>query len=508
MSNSASQSESYQNSSFQNYTSSSNLSLEPSRKRRRGISAVLQDHTNVPLETRRSKVKATTSIQEIVRPLAPRGNPSAAVAAKQSSDTIEPPPVSPMEGEKTLYSMFHKSRSSFDTGAGMLLSYIQRNASYEVQKAVAISIMATAMTDHSITEAAQIASDYTQFSLAVVRKWAMSFFIELQEMFQVSPENITDELIEDQLSSERGHKQTCPSSLIHDEAFQLAARSYVRENSYIKGQPNLTVAKFASWIEEEYNAKVHTETARRWLHHLGFAQVHHQKGVYFDGHDRSDVVQYRNDFLATMQELDKKSITYDGVIPELEGELPLIRVVHDESTFHANCDQSYFWGDESTNVLRQKSLGAAIMVSDFIDEVNGFLRDKDGEARLLLETQKDGYFNNEHLLEQVEETINIFERVHPQARGLFLFDNAPSHKKLADDALNVDRMNVHPGGMQPAMRNTTWNGEIQTLVFDDGTPKGMKRTLEERGVETKGMRAAEMREMLKQYEDFQGAKHF
>lgn len=148
MSNSASQSESYQNSSFQNYTSSSNLSLEPSRKRRRGISAVLQDHTNVPLETRRSKVKATTSIQEIVRPLAPRGNPSAAVAAKQSSDTIEPPPVSPMEGEKTLYSMFHKSRSSFDTGAGMLLSYIQRNA-------VAISIMATAMTDHSITEAAQ-----------------------------------------------------------------------------------------------------------------------------------------------------------------------------------------------------------------------------------------------------------------------------------------------------------------------------------------------------------------
>ena len=48
------------------------------------------------------------------------------------------------------------------------------------------------------------------------------------------------------------------------------------------------------------------------------------------------------------------------------------------------------------------------------------------EARLLLETQKEGYFNNDHLLEQVECTINIFERVHPQAKGLFLFDNAPS----------------------------------------------------------------------------------
>ena len=28
-------------------------------------------------------------------------------------------------------------------------------------------------------------------------------------------------------------------------------------------------------------------------------------------------------------------------------------------------DQSYFWGDEHTNVLKQKSLGQSIMVSDF-----------------------------------------------------------------------------------------------------------------------------------------------
>ena len=500
-----SQSESYPNSSFQNYTSSSNPS-QPSRKRKRGISAVLQDHTNVPLETRRSKANATTSIQDIVRPLAPRGNPPAGATAKHSRETIEAPPVLPTEEGKTLHSVFHNSRATFDIGAGMLMSYIQRNASYVVQKAVAISIMATAMTDHNITEASQIASNCTQFSQAVVHRWAMSFFVELQEMIQVTPENVTDELIEDQLSSERGHRHTCPSSLIHDENFRLAARSYVRENAYIKGEPNLTVDKFALWVEKEYQSKVHTETARRWLYNLGFGRVHHQKGVYFDGHDRSDVVQYRNDFLATMKELDKKSITYDGVRPELEGELPLIRVVHDESTFHANCDQSYFWGDESMNVLRQKSLGASIMVSDFIDEVNGFVRDKDGEARLQLEIQKDGYFNNDHLLGQVEKTINIFERVHPQARGLFLFDNAPSHKKLADDALNADRMNVHPGGMQPVMRDTAWNGELQTLVFDDGTPKGMKRILEERGVDTKGMKAAEMREMLKEYEDFQGAK--
>lgn len=47
---------------------------------------------------------------------------------------------------------------------------------------------------------------------------------------------------------------------------------------------------------------------------------------------------------------------------------PLTRVVRDESTFYENCDQSNLWGDHHTNVLKQKSLGQSIMVSDFIDE--------------------------------------------------------------------------------------------------------------------------------------------
>ena len=46
-----------------------------------------------------------------------------------------------------------------------------------------------------------------------------------------------------------------------------------------------------------------------------------------------------------------------------------------------NCDQTYFWRDEETNVLRQKSLGAGIMVTDFVDEVGGFVRTQTKEAR-------------------------------------------------------------------------------------------------------------------------------
>ena len=318
-------------------------------------------------------------------------------------------------------------------------------------------------------------------------------------MLVTSPENVTDEAIEEEeLSSECGHRHSSPSSLIHDKEFQLAAREFVREHSFFKGEPNLTISKFTEWVTSTYKYNLHQETARRWLYDLGFSRVHHQKGVYFDGHDRSDVVTYRNDFLDKMEKFDRKSIIYDGIVPELEeGDRPLIRVVHDESTFHTNCDQSYFWGDESTNVLRQKSLGAAIMVSDFINEKNGFVHSDTEEARVYLETQRDGYFNNDHLLQQVENTIDIFEQVHPEAQGLFLFDNAPSHKKLADDALNVDRMNVHPGGMQPAMRSTIWDGKVQVMVYPDGTPKEMEAVLEESGIDKKAHESSKHERKIK-----------
>ena len=82
---------------------------------------------------------------------------------------------------------------------------------------------------------------------------------------------------------------------------------------------------------------------------------------------------------------------------------------------------------------------------DFIDEVGGCVCD---DAHVFLETNKDVYFTNDHLLKQVEKIINTFERIHPQAQGIFLLDNAPSHHKVADDALIADKINAGPGGKQ------------------------------------------------------------
>ena len=50
-----------------------------------------------------------------------------------------------------------------------------------------------------------------------------------------------------------------------------------------------------------------------------------------------------------------------------------VMIFHDESTFNANDNQTVQWGVKGEGMLRPKSKGSGIMVSDFIDERNGYL---------------------------------------------------------------------------------------------------------------------------------------
>ena len=83
-----------------------------------------------------------------------------------------------------------------------------------------------------------------------------------------------------------------------------------------------------------------------------------------------------------------------------------------------------------------------------------------------------------------------------------MFDNAPCHRKFPDDGLNALAMNVRPGGKQPRMRGTVWNGQVQTMTLADGTPKGLKLVLQERGVNCKDLNAESMRGILSKHNDF------
>ena len=62
------------------------------------------------------------------------------------------------------------------------------------------------------------------------------------------------------------------------------------------------------------------------------------------------------------------------------------------------------------------------------------------EAQIIFKARKNrnGYFDANDLLKQVNNTINIFEGLTKGwAQGLFLFDNVPSHQKHALDAISA-----------------------------------------------------------------------
>ena len=56
-------------------------------------------------------------------------------------------------------------------------------------------------------------------------------------------------------------------------------------------------------LEPGFPRKISVETARKWMHELGFEVVTKKKGTFVDGHEREDVVQYRKTFLRKMAAL-------------------------------------------------------------------------------------------------------------------------------------------------------------------------------------------------------------
>jgi len=76
---------------------------------------------------------------------------------------------------------------------------------------------------------------------------------------------------------------------------QEKAKEFIRGNLRKKGQQNLNGKVFADWVNKnimEDGETIHENTARKWLHRLGFHREEYKKGVFVDGHDRADVVNY------------------------------------------------------------------------------------------------------------------------------------------------------------------------------------------------------------------------
>jgi len=48
----------------------------------------------------------------------------------------------------------------------------------------------------------------------------------------------------------------------------------------------------------------------------------------------------------------------------------------------------------------------------------------------------------------MKDAVDIFKYLHPDKVGIWVFNCTSAHKGLSADALNLNNMNVNPGGKQ------------------------------------------------------------
>ena len=322
-------------------------------------------------------------------------------------------------------------------------------------------------------------------------------------------------------------------SLIHDEDVQMILRNFVRNEPGV----SLTSSTLASWANENLHLKlglaesvnISSRTGQRWLNILGLRFGKFMKGLYNDGHERDDVVRYRNAFLERMAVYEKRMVQYVGefmetkISPELEdGTRPLVLVTHDESCFGSNDGRSYCWLDENNREIRPKGNGRSIMVSAFLCECHGILRLDDELTTLHPEVPADstvflkpganseGYWKNSDLIAQVKDkAIPIFKLLHQDCDALFMFDNSQNHHASPPDALNANKMNLSNGGINQRLMRDGWfldtngNRVEQKMVLDDGrTSKGVRQVLQERNLWNASLSLKEARTLLSKQQDF------
>ncbi len=95
-------------------------------------------------------------------------------------------------------------------------------------------------------------------------------------------------------------------------------------------------------------AAICSRTIRKWLNRLGYKWKEVQKSVFFYGHERENVMEYRETFLSDMKSLLPYFVEFsdDGsILPKVypdncavdgSDQRPTFMITHDESTFSAN----------------------------------------------------------------------------------------------------------------------------------------------------------------------------
>ncbi|KAJ7692283.1 hypothetical protein B0H17DRAFT_851995, partial [Mycena rosella] len=206
-------------------------------------------------------------------------------------------------------------------------------------------------------------------------------------------------------------------------------------SKYLKHVVNIEMPKgLKKYMDLELFPRLHLKpgrgislpTAIRWLHRESFRYTEHKKALYYDGHDRPDVVDYRQTkFLPQMEEYRRRLVEYTVGDVDVQMQKPrgnyiereLVLGAHDEMTAQANDGKKKSWILDGEHALKKKGVGRGMHQSDVILSTVGWL----SEASQSMEYGKnyEGYWTGEMFVKQVTYAL---------------------------DALLPQRMNMNPGG--------------------------------------------------------------
>ena len=165
---------------------------------------------------------------------------------------------------------------------------------------------------------------------------------------------------------------------------------------------------------------------------------------------------------------------------------------HDESAYNTTKDTPVLWGGKGKLPIKPKGKGPYMMVSEFIEEKDGYLAlsdqqyeleeanssdDVEKSALAVLEIREnfEGYWTGEHFMEQLTKVVKVTKVKYPISQGyhhIWCFDHSYNHTAFAEDALITSKMNKDPGGKQRKMQGTVWNGLAQPMTLLEERPKG------------------------------------
>ncbi|KAJ7196394.1 hypothetical protein GGX14DRAFT_403342 [Mycena pura] len=306
-------------------------------------------------------------------------------------------------------------------------------------------------------------------------------------------------------------------SVLDDEDLSQEIHLHLQSlGQYISAQD---VVNFVSSPEmkERLNLKksISVRTAQRWMKRNEYRWQSEPHGMYKDGHEREDVVDYRqNVFLPRWAEFSQRTRRWKRAEPAAEGNeagaepkkkktkrqleeekweeweaecerefigTPDGKVAviwrHDESIFYAHDRRKIRWVHSSESAKpHAKGEGKSLMVIAFVSPDYGWV------ARLLFRPGKnrDGYYGRDDILAHATLMMDELDNDHPDEDHIFAYDNATTHTARAANALSALKMPVNtPGIDKDTDKQKNWfvkdeNGKkirMRDARFADGDPQ-------------------------------------